>query len=409
MLTLSNRLVLNLCICNFLLTVLVLPPNAAAAALGQWPLSRRWCSISAFSTSGLFTTCVFTLLAISFDRYYAIIRPLHYRMRVTRRRLTGLLVALWLTSGLIAAQPLFRPLPAVYRSEWGLCTYDWASRRTLDRAYAYAYLSTCFVAPLVFMCACYVSIFRAAQHTSARARRNSADVGLVHGVAAMTGGVLAGVFSARRQSNASLLHYANGQHQHQHQPIARRSSASGLARGLLMLHKDDQKAAATGMIVMSTFIVCWLPVFALIAYEAWPGRQRHSGVSRYLGNAAAWTAFAGCALNPFVYVFRSRAIVKECRLLLGCRIRNGSAAKRRTASWPPSRNGTSEAERISPPVGLACNGLPCNGLPCNGLPCNGMSGTVPTASSVLLPTGKLSPLREQDITVLSASGIAMFE
>ena len=325
----------------------------------------------AFVTSCMFATCVFTLLAISVDRYYAIIRPLHYRMHVTSRRLTALLVALWVVAAALASQPLFRVgrPGALYRSEWGLCTCDWRSDHPADRAYAYVYLTTCFLAPLAGMCWCYIRIFRAAQTTSARARRNSADVGIIHGVAAMTGSGL----PARRQSAVSLLH-------------TRRSSASGLARGLLMLHKDDQKAAATGMIVMSTFLVCWLPMFALIAYEASPAHFKVAP-PRYLGNVAAWTAFCGCALNPFVYVFRSRAIGKECRRLLTCVTPGGhyvSGHRKRSApptgSWPPSaagsRAGNSDVERVSPPNGpllASCS------------------------SAGTLPISKLPPLRENDI------------
>lgn len=412
LLTLSNRLVLNLCICNFLLTVVVLPPNALAATSGQWPLTSGWCNWIAFITCTLFSTCVFTLLAISVDRYYAILRPLHYRMKVTGRRMSALLVSLWVVSGGIASPPLWSSPGAKYRAEWGLCTRDWGSSMTSDRAYAYLYLITCFLGPLVGMFACYVSIFRAAQHTSARARRNSADVGLVHGVAAMTGGMLlpTGLMSAapaRRLSTASLLHYSTSSGCQPHTTTAtRRSSASGLARGLLMLHKDDQKAAATGLIVMSTFVACWMPVFALIAYQASAGGAGQP-VPRYLGNAAAWTAFSGCAVNPFVYVFRSRTIVRECKCLLErwCWMSSSSVSssraaaaaaargtspgtygKARTCSWPPSRGTTSEADqRPSPP---SRGSLSSNG---------GVSRISSSAALITsVPAGKLSPLREYD-------------
>ncbi|KAK2171009.1 hypothetical protein NP493_1115g00001 [Ridgeia piscesae] len=325
LLTLSNRLVLNLAVSNFLLTILILPFIVVTSVTQTWRLGVTWCRLSGFATTLLFAACIFTLLVISVDRYYAVIRPLHYSIHITSRRLCCFLGAIWGSACAIAAPPLVGWNRITYQADKNLCTVDWRSQSAADRAYTYTFLVVCFCLPLAVMAWVYVRIFRAAQSTSARARRNSTEVGLVQH--AGSGGALQAAH-ARRQ-NAQLR---------------RGSTSGGTGRGLFMLHKDDHKAAKTGLIVMTAFVVCWLPFFSLIAVEASAGGDAARHLPGWLGSAAVWIAFCGCALNPLVYVFRSKAIIHECRRRLPCCGRRRDAFADRYGIW---RESTSTSGRPS--------------------------------------------------------------
>ncbi|KAI0234577.1 G_PROTEIN_RECEP_F1_2 domain-containing protein [Lamellibrachia satsuma] len=325
LLTLSNRLVLNLAISNFLLTILILPFIVVASVTQTWHLGVTWCRLSGFATTLLFAACIFTLLVISVDRYYAVIRPLHYSIHITSRRLCCFLAAIWGSACVIAAPPLVGWNRITYQADKNLCTVDWRSQSAADRAYTYTFLVVCFCLPLAVMAWVYVRIFRAAQSTSARARRNSTEVGLVqHAVGN-------GALQAAHARRPTLQ-------------LRRGSTSVGSGRGLFLLHKDDHKAAKTGLIVMTAFVVCWLPFFTLIAVEASAGDDAARHLPGWLGSAAVWTAFCGCALNPLVYVFRSKAIIHECRRRLPCRDRRSDAFPDRYGIY---RDSTSNSGRPS--------------------------------------------------------------
>ena len=327
LLTLSNRLVLNLAISNFLLTILILPFIVVTSVTGAWRLGDTWCRLSGVATTMLFAACIFTLLVISVDRYYAVIRPLHYSLHITSRRLWCFLAAIWLSACAIAVPPVVGWNRITYQPEKNICTVDWRSQSPADRAYTYSFLVMCFCLPFAVMAWVYVRIFRAVQSTSARARRNSTEVGLVqHAV------------------GNCALQTANSRRPTLQQQLRRVSASAGSGRGIFLLHKDDHKAAKTGLIVMAAFVVCWLPLFTLIAIEATAGDDTGRLLPGWLGRAAVWTAFCGCALNPLVYVFRSKAIIQACRRRLPCCLRRRDAYADRNGIW---RDSTSTMGRAS--------------------------------------------------------------
>ena len=290
LLTLSNRLVLNLSLANSLLTVGVLPASLAASVGRRWPLGPVTCVVTGLLMTALFAASVLTLLVIAVDRYFAVLRPLHYSMCVTPRRVGLSLAGVWLAAAAGVVPLAVQPHLVSFSPPQSLCAVRWADAPV----YAAAFVAVYFVVPLGAMLAIYVRIFRAAKRTSARARRNSSDVTLLQQVL--------GCDARRRSSIASLL-------------TVRRGSALG--KGLFVVHKDDRKAALTGVVVMSTFVACWLPFFTGVAADASLPlvAVRMPGYARAV---AVWVALCGCALNPLVYVFRSEPIKQECRRLFGC-------------------------------------------------------------------------------------------
>ena len=223
----------------------------------------------------------------------------------------------------------------------------------------------------------YISIFRTAQRTSARARRNSvaSDINIKCDVTVTqqprhSASSLSGITSARRMSPVSaLLHHA----------IRRRSSI------VPAFHRDDWKAAKTSLIVMATFTFCWLPFFVVAAIEtAVPYsssepdfllRDMSVGTNTEIANnseavivtdnaqisqtvvvpgliqgAVVILALASCAINPCVYVFRNQSVKHEIYKLLRRSLQcftqstnqsTCSSVKTRTSSCSGDRNGVS--------------------------------------------------------------------
>lgn len=316
----SYRFVLNLAVCNCLMTVLVMPFVLISTFTQQWILGWGSCEIIGMLAITLFVASILTLLLIAMDRYHAIMKPLHYHLTLISKRSSLCIAGVWVLSLLIALPPAVGWNNYSYQPGKAMCTVTWRSPSIADRIYSFSFVLFCFVIPYFAMLWVYICAFRTAQRTTARARRNS--VTPEHAVSASD---LQGITQRmlgrerRRSSAASLFH-----------STTRRRSSSSMTRAILTLHRDDWKAAKTSLIVMSAFTVCWLPFFILITMEAIIGPsledlnasndQRQPPLSGliipyWLEGSALCLALAGCALNPLVYVFRSEKIKFEFRRL----------------------------------------------------------------------------------------------
>ncbi|KAK8733015.1 hypothetical protein OTU49_006708, partial [Cherax quadricarinatus] len=68
----------------------------------DWPFGAVYCTISNFMANVTISASVFTLMAISFDRYIAIVKPLEPRMSKTVARV--FILVIW-TSSMVLALP----------------------------------------------------------------------------------------------------------------------------------------------------------------------------------------------------------------------------------------------------------------------------------------------------------------
>ncbi|XP_064618680.1 G-protein coupled receptor 161-like isoform X1 [Lineus longissimus] len=294
LLTISNRFILNLALTNFLMAVFVMPFCMVSTVTGDWVFGNAWCQIMGLLTTLLCAACILTLLVISLDRYCAIVTPLHYNMRMTTARSNYALAVVWVVSVVFSIPPIFGWNRFAYQHEKLSCTVYWKGSVHKDRAYTIFFTSTCFFIPFVLMIWVYVTIIRAAQVTSARARRNS----------------ILPESSEQQPMREPLSGRRNSF-------PARRGSSISTSRLGLLFQKDEWKAAKTGLIIMTAFTLCWLPYFVIISLES--TLDIPSSIPPSIEAAAVWMALAGCAINPFVYFFRNSLIREEIPKVLGRR------------------------------------------------------------------------------------------
>ncbi|KAK7866056.1 hypothetical protein R5R35_008562 [Gryllus longicercus] len=98
--TVTNYFLVNLSLSDLLMALLNCAFNFVFMLNSDWPFGPVYCSINNFVANVTVAASVFTLVAISLDRYMAIVRPLRHRM--SRRRARLALAAIWLCSALLA-------------------------------------------------------------------------------------------------------------------------------------------------------------------------------------------------------------------------------------------------------------------------------------------------------------------
>uniref|UniRef100_A0A1A9WGY2 G-protein coupled receptors family 1 profile domain-containing protein n=1 Tax=Glossina brevipalpis TaxID=37001 RepID=A0A1A9WGY2_9MUSC len=132
--TVTNYFLLNLSIADLLMSSLNCIFNFIFMLNSDWPFGALYCTINNFMANVTVSTSVFTLVAISFDRYIAIVHPL--KRRTSRRKVRLILIIIWLFSAALSSPCLF------YSS-------------TMTKSYNIIILIITYGIPMIVMLICY--------------------------------------------------------------------------------------------------------------------------------------------------------------------------------------------------------------------------------------------------------------
>jgi len=96
-----NIFLVSLAVSDILMAAMVVPGYAAFCA-GCTYLSSDTCWILAQTKDIVFSSTFFSLLAITYDRYVAVLSPLKYTAKMTRRNVTCMVIAIWIFPAMVA-------------------------------------------------------------------------------------------------------------------------------------------------------------------------------------------------------------------------------------------------------------------------------------------------------------------
>lgn len=326
--TISNRFIVNLSVCNFLETIFVMPFVFVALVAQDWVFGKVWCQMTGFLMNAVFSASILTLVIISLDRYCAVVTPLHYSMTITPCKSMMMIFFVWLLALCSAFPPLVGWSHYEYQKDKSACTVVWTSRYTSDRYYTLCLVILCFILPFSVILWVYLVIFKAAQNNSEKVRKNS----LIPN--ASEDPLQTPVRIDRRRSSTAPM-------------LVHRLSLSTRSNNLLW-RRDEWKAAVTSFIVVSTFIICWLLYFIIIILESLLEDPQSVG-----SEVKTWSillAMSNTAFNPLVYVFRSKVPRVELRTILGFQQRRKEFAQNGGVNSSRRTSLNTSFERNSPCV-----------------------------------------------------------
>lgn len=278
----SNRFVLCLCTSHLLQSILVTPFTLITVINQSWIFGDVWCQINGVASLSLTMASVLSLLMIAIDRNYAVNSPLHYSRTVTKSRTSILILSIWTFSLLSSIPPLCGIGRIQFRPEWFTCTILWTDSNDYTALYSVYLLTFGFLIPLLTMACIYVSMYRAAKHNSARARRHS-----------LTSTCKQTIISIPKKSST------------------RRRSSCGSQSSLF---GEEWKAAKTGLFVVLSFILCWLPLFSVILTETFTDYGEH--LPQWITSAASLLSSSACIINPYLYVYRNKSTRSQLKNML---------------------------------------------------------------------------------------------
>ncbi|XP_062539678.1 RYamide receptor-like [Armigeres subalbatus] len=159
--TVTNLFIANLALGDMLMAIFCIPFSFVSIfVLQYWPFGAIICRVVNYSQAISVLVSAYTMIAISADRYLAIMWPL--KPRVTKRLARIIIVLVW-AGALATAAPipvfstLIQPTEFYDQCDLSICTEVWPDDHS-DHSYSITLMTLQFVAPLIVLIVTYVQI-----------------------------------------------------------------------------------------------------------------------------------------------------------------------------------------------------------------------------------------------------------
>ncbi|XP_063629619.1 octopamine receptor beta-2R-like isoform X2 [Cydia splendana] len=266
----TNYFVVSLAFADILVAMVVMPFNFSVQFYDEWRFGSVICDLWNSSDVYFTSTSILHLCCISVDRYYAIVKPLKYPIKMTKKMAFIMLAATWLSPVTISYAPIFTgyytTAEHAQSRENNTNTCDWV----VNKPYAVISSSVSFWIPCTIMIFTYVAIFR----------------------------------EANRQEKAIAGHTR----------LMQRHSRDIKDKNILNM-KREYKAARTLGIIMGAFIICWLPFFLFYVSTSLCDTCKYPEV---INPIMFWTGYFNSVLNPLIYAYFNKEFRSAFKNTLAC-------------------------------------------------------------------------------------------
>lgn len=263
-----NIFLVNLACVDILMGAIVIPGYAALCSSNECAEAYqygKYCWIMESAKDMVFLISILSLLAITYDRNLAVLHPLHYKSKITKRRMVFILLFVWLL-------PI--PLTAV-RNIWRLTAKNY---REINRTYDCVLLIT-FVFPAVL------------------------------GMTVLNTKIL---FAIRRQKlQTRLLNNCRISFQNENHLIEIISSRETPVK--LINKLKDRSGSISCILVVTVFVVCWIPRACYNLFYLFNSVEL---ITDELIKVSLSFLFLQSSVDPFIYVFVRKDFRKACKKLL---------------------------------------------------------------------------------------------
>ncbi|NXU48632.1 GPR61 protein, partial [Turnix velox] len=324
--------VFHLCLVDFLaaLTLMPLEMLEGSAMLESPGLGEAMCPVSLFLSVCFISVCILSISTINVERYYYVVHPMRYQVKMTMGLVASILVGVWLKAVATSLVPLLgwlTPSSSSSSSSWQLsttimsrgCSLQW-SRGPYCKFFVVFFSTFYFLLPLLIMVVVYCGMFKVAR------------------VAAMHQGPLpTWMETPRRRRSESLSSRST------------MVTTSGAPRATTP-HRTlgGGKAAAILLAVGGQFLFSWLPYFSFHLYTALSTQPL---VGPAAETVVTWLGYSSFTSNPFFYGCLNRQIRGELGRFLTCFFKPPAEEEDLRL---PSREGSIEENFLQFLQGTAC-------------------------------------------------------
>ncbi|CAH8850339.1 unnamed protein product [Trichobilharzia szidati] len=355
----TNIFLISLALADFIVALLVMPFNAIMSLSNhKWIFGKLFCDIYN-ATDVLFSTAsILHLCCISTDRYIAIIHPLNYEIKMSKKRISILLCLTWTLSFFISFIPIllgwhkpFAKLPQFMtpppshgmKQEYAGSTNDvvddpFTCDFNVNPYYATISSSISFWIPSVIMVVVYIRIFIEARRQERKIARlqinyhqfdnndnnNNNNIkqpqtpssikplNFLNKKCRSTDKLCTNYTAvSKRLTNSSFCSNNNNNNHSSSTPCIQITDERYKAQIKI---KHESKAARTLGVVMGAFLLCWLPFFLWYTITNLCKCPYPSVLQEIL----FWIGYLNSTINPIIYAFYNRTFRNAFIKIIEC-------------------------------------------------------------------------------------------
>lgn len=282
--------VCHLCVVDLLCATLLMPLGIMSSSpyFARVVFTMLECQVYIFLNVSLIAASIFTITAISVERYYYIVHPMRYEVKMTLKLTAAVIVLVWVASvalgfSTVFGWPSYSSLSSIRASR---CSLHW-SHSNHRRIFSVLFSITCFCLPAVVILTVYGNVYKVAR-------------------------------DAARQ-HAPLPSWTSNQPKHRSDSINSQTTIITTHNTPRRVTRDmlfgGSKAALTLVVIVGQFLICWVPYFAFhlhLILDATPH------ILDDVEETVTWLAYSSFAMNPFFYGLLNRQIREELLKLRRC-------------------------------------------------------------------------------------------
>ncbi|XP_071802631.1 D(5)-like dopamine receptor [Asterias amurensis] len=274
--TITNSFLVSLAFADLLIGGVDLPFYIALdiASQGIWFYGQTLCAFFVAINVCACTASILHLCIISGDRYTAVVHPITYPRRMTRKLCAILIGSAWCLSLGVAFLWIFHEKGGPSETNVGCMA-------SLSALFSIISSLVSFFIPAVIILILYAKVF-----------------------------VTARAHARRIQRGRMALSSSAGQEEMR---IHRGGEAATAANSSTTASYSEYRAAKTIGLVVGAFLICWLPFFTMNLVRPWCNETCDR--IRYV---FFWISFLNSAMNPFIYAFTNSSFKVAFWKILRC-------------------------------------------------------------------------------------------
>lgn len=280
--------VCHLCGADLLCAILLMPLGIISSSpfFSTVVFTVLECQVYIFLNVFLICLTILTITAVNVERYFYIVHPMRYEVRMTINLAVGVMLLIWVKSALLALVSVFGWPAYGHQSSIAAahCSLH-ASHSRLRGVFAVLFTLVCFLVPALLILAVYCAVYKVAR---------SAALQLVPTMPTWASTNLAKNRSDSINSQTTMITAATT-----HSLPQRLSPVRAFSGG---------KAALTLVFIVGQFLLCWLPFFVFHLHMSLTGSLQSPGD---LEEVVTWLAYSSFAVNPFFYGLLNRQIREQ--------------------------------------------------------------------------------------------------
>ncbi|XP_037093175.1 5-hydroxytryptamine receptor 1-like [Pollicipes pollicipes] len=303
-------LYVSLAVADLFVAVLVMPIALLHLCAGTWRFGRTLCDVFVCADVLSCTASILNICAISVDRYQAITDPLQYSQRRIEKLMALYIGVVWGGAICISIIPI-----VIIGNEHGKDDMCAVSQNIYYQVWATV---MSFYLPLAVMIFVYMKILKAARIIISQERRSQGHL-------------------PRRPEPAEVIKSASGYDVRLCQVRDATGLHGCLRKGAVNNNVSsrprwrarfcpwsfevprEKKASVTLGIIMTAFILCWLPFFILAVIRPLVAR---GSIPNSLSDVFLWLGYFNSLLNPIIYATFNKDFRKPFREILCLRCRS---------------------------------------------------------------------------------------